>query len=397
MKHVLYLTRNGLLEPLGQSQILPYLYALSPDYKLSVISFEKPTDWRRKAELITLRQTLSSLNIHWIPLRFRSLHRIISSIYVFLQLSYALASLFITEGRPNLIHARSYPPAFVALLLKRIVGIPFLFDMRALWIEELLVSTSLRRGSFLHLILTQLEYLCLVESSSIISLTNSAVDYLKSRYTPDLVNQSFITIPTCADLDRFHPHDQIHSERITLGCVGTILSGWFLTDWLSSFFHVMAQLDSSATFEIISTQPRDLILQALNPDASLGKRLFVSSALSSQMPAIIQNHSASVMFFNGGLCKAGSCPTRMAEVLASGRPVVINPGIGDVAPIIRRHRVGVLATGPSTSEMSRCARDLITLLKDPDLSNRCRTTAELHFSQKKGASAYRKIYSTVLN
>ena len=39
---VLYCTYDGLLDPLGQSQILPYLFKFkSFIYKLNVISFEK--------------------------------------------------------------------------------------------------------------------------------------------------------------------------------------------------------------------------------------------------------------------------------------------------------------------------------------------------------------------
>jgi len=38
----LYLTRNGLLEPLGQSQVIAYLRGLSQNYKITLITYEKP-------------------------------------------------------------------------------------------------------------------------------------------------------------------------------------------------------------------------------------------------------------------------------------------------------------------------------------------------------------------
>ena len=41
---VLYLTKNGLLEPLGQSQILPYLRGLSNKYKFTLVTYEKLED-----------------------------------------------------------------------------------------------------------------------------------------------------------------------------------------------------------------------------------------------------------------------------------------------------------------------------------------------------------------
>ena len=42
MNKVLYITRNGLLEPLGQSQVMPYLRGLSSYYKISLIT--KPNE-----------------------------------------------------------------------------------------------------------------------------------------------------------------------------------------------------------------------------------------------------------------------------------------------------------------------------------------------------------------
>ena len=52
MKTVLYLTRNGLLEPLGRSQILPYLIELSKDYRIIIISSEKNIDLKNKSKII---------------------------------------------------------------------------------------------------------------------------------------------------------------------------------------------------------------------------------------------------------------------------------------------------------------------------------------------------------
>jgi hypothetical protein len=40
----LYLTRNGLLEMLGKSQVMGYLKGLFRDYQITLITFEKPED-----------------------------------------------------------------------------------------------------------------------------------------------------------------------------------------------------------------------------------------------------------------------------------------------------------------------------------------------------------------
>ena len=42
---VLYISYDGMLEPLGQSQVLAYLKHLVADRPIHLISFEKAGDW----------------------------------------------------------------------------------------------------------------------------------------------------------------------------------------------------------------------------------------------------------------------------------------------------------------------------------------------------------------
>ena len=44
MAKVLYITYDGILEPLGQSQVLNYLEKLSEDHEITLMSFEKKQD-----------------------------------------------------------------------------------------------------------------------------------------------------------------------------------------------------------------------------------------------------------------------------------------------------------------------------------------------------------------
>jgi glycosyltransferase involved in cell wall biosynthesis len=396
MKQVLYLTRNGLLEPLGHSQIFPYLRGLSRNYEITLISFEKPADVANHPLLHRARVQCAELGLRWIPLRFRLKPRPWAPALAIPQL--ALVALWQWRRRPSpqLVHARSYVPAAIALLLHRLTGVPFIFDMRALWPEELITAGHLQRGSKLHCSLLWLERRCLHESSAVVSLTKAAVAYLQQQYPIELAHQRIAVIPTCADLQRFQPADPAPATPLVIGCIGTVISGWFLIDWLRAFFEAIARADPTARFELISRDAPAAILAALHPAPSWADRLLIQSAAPAEMPSIVQSHTASVMFFTEGLSKLGSSPTRMAEVLGCGRPVVTNPGVGDVEQVVRQNRVGVLARGSSAAEMDACAADLLDLLQDPDLANRCRRTAEQLFSLESGTAAYRQLYAEIL-
>ena len=43
-RHVLYISYDGMLEPLGQGQVLGYLEQLAAEYSPILISFEKQRD-----------------------------------------------------------------------------------------------------------------------------------------------------------------------------------------------------------------------------------------------------------------------------------------------------------------------------------------------------------------
>jgi glycosyltransferase involved in cell wall biosynthesis len=398
MKRVLYITRNGLLEPLGQSQIFPYLKGLAGGFLVSIISFEKSNDLRDLPFRRHLQVQCHRLGVRWTPLRFRAQPRPWAPALAIPQLGLVALWQWCRRRRPDLVHARSYVPAAIALLLHRITGVPFVFDMRALWPEELITAGHLRRGSWLHRSLLWLERRCLKQAHGVVSLTHAAVAHLQTRYPRELAGKTVVVIPTCADLKRFAPSSASPTDDpLVIGCIGTVLSGWFLVDWLQAFFDAIARVDSTARFELISRDSPEAILRALDPPAAWRARLLIKAARPEQMPAIVQGHTASAMFFTGGLSKLGSSPTRMAEVLGSGRPVVANPGVGDVEQVISERRVGVLARGSSTAEMDACVAELLALLQDPQLALRCRRTAEDLFSLEAGTAAYRQLYGDILS
>jgi glycosyltransferase involved in cell wall biosynthesis len=394
MTPTLYLTRNGLLEPLGQSQVLAYLRGLSRDYRITLITYEKDEDWADLARVARQREECARLGIRWLPQRFRPRPKVIAPALSMLRMVWLVRREVRGQGA-RLIHARSYIPAAVALVVSRLTGVPFIFDMRALWPEELITAGRLRRGSLLHRAIVAAERACLRRAGAVVSLTHAAVDHLRRVYPGDMAGQRVAVIPTCADLDRFVPASQATARRV-IGCLGTVLSGWFRLDWLASFLTVAAMLDDSAVFELTTRDDPARVRATLDPEGRLGDRLRIAPSAPEDVQKVLQGQTASVMFFTDGLSKLGSSPTRMAEILGCGLPVVANEGVGDVARIIREYRVGVLAEGAEHEAMAAAWAELTALLKDPELPTRCRKAAEEVFSLESGTAAYARLYEQVL-
>lgn len=390
MTPTLYLTRNGLLEPLGQSQVLAYLRGLSRDYRVTLITYEKDEDRADAGRMEAMRAECERLGIRWLPQRFRPRPKVIAPALSMLRMVWLLRREVQGQGA-RLIHARSYIPAAVAMIVSRLTGVPFIFDMRALWPEELITAGRLRRGSALHRAIVAAERACLRRAGAVVSLTHAAVDHLNRVFPADMAGQRVAVIPTCADLDRFVPGAQKPSGRV-IGCLGTVLSGWFRLDWLTSFLDVVAKRDPSAVFELTTRDDPAGVRAAIDPNGCHGDRLRIAPSAPGDVQHVLQGQTASVMFFTDGLSKLGSSPTRMAEILGCGLPVVANDGVGDVARIIRDYRVGVLAQGPDPQAMATAWSELLALLKDPDLALRCRKAAEEVFSLEAGTASYARLY-----
>ncbi|WP_217646296.1 glycosyltransferase family 4 protein [Marinobacter sp. DSM 26671] len=400
-KTVLYITRNGMLEPLGQSQVLSYLKGLSKNHQVSLISFEKPEDRTNQQALESVQNECVRHGIRWLPQRFHHRPKVIApawSMIVFL----FLCLREVRRGNAELIHARSYIPASVALLVHKLTGTPFIFDMRALWPEELITASRLKRGSIMHKAITWVERSCLKNAAVVVSLTNSAASYLRKIYPDELQDQKLVVIPTCADLNRFVPLDaedrnSAEENGAVFSCLGTVLSGWFRLDWLRLFFQEIGSHEPTASFEIVTRDDPGEVRKHLSLADDLNERLKIYSMPSHDVHEAVQRHAASVMFYAGGeVSELGRSPTRMAEILGCGLPVVANPGVGDVAEIIQKYRVGVLVTEGTSEAMKSASRELEELMKDPELPGRCRCAAEEVFSLQAGTQAYRELYRDIL-
>lgn len=397
MKKTLYFSRNGLMEPLGQSQVLPYLRNLSKKFKITLVTFEKKVDLDDAAKLEKAQMFCSHNNIDWIILRFSYRPKIIRPIIDITKMI-RIGLIEIKKG-VVLIHCRSYIPSFAGFALYCISKTPFIFDMRALWPEELVSSKQLSKNSFIHKTLIRLEKLLLKYSAATISLTDAAAKHLINQNPNIVLSSKMHVIPTCVDLEKFKPEiSQINkSELKKVSCIGTVLSGWFKIDMLAELFVIISNKFPNALFEIVTKDDPQIIMTYFSKYNFNQSKLKIFSSNSEDMPQKIQDHSVSVMFFNPGIGKLGSSPTRLGEILACGKPVIANAGVGDVAKILKENNVGVLIDNDGSLAIEDSINSLLKLLKDDTLQLRCRKVAEDIFSLAEGSKKFENIYKGILS
>ena len=89
-------------------------------------------------------------------------------------------------------------------------------------------------------------------------------------------------------------------------------------------------------------------------------------------------------------------PTKIGEFLASGRPVVVNAGLGDMDDYLKEFNAGI-TIGPNNQNLDTSAKKLLGLLNDLETPYRCRALAEKYFDIESGAKNYMSLYSQMLS
>src|SRR5207248_2823753 len=186
---VLYISYDGMLEPLGQSQVIGYLERLAPGRRIHLISFEKPRDWANREQVDAMRRHLADIGIQWHPLRYhKSPSTPATAFDIAAGTAFALALAF--RHGIAVVHARSYVAGVMALAVKRATGARFLFDMRGFWADERVDGGLWSASSRLYRAAKRVERSLLLGADHIVTLTHASedeirrFDYLQERALP---------------------------------------------------------------------------------------------------------------------------------------------------------------------------------------------------------------------
>ena len=79
---IVYISYDGVLEPLGSSQVLNYLKGIaSKDQHIFLFSYEKATDLAKKDKVSKLQNMLSKKDITWKFLKYHKEPAILASLF----------------------------------------------------------------------------------------------------------------------------------------------------------------------------------------------------------------------------------------------------------------------------------------------------------------------------
>ena len=365
-----YVTIDSVAEGVGSSQIIPLLRTLSSSgLSISLVSFEKT---RPSSEL---KFEFDRSRIDWKPLDFKGGR----------SLSFISRLNQMRESIPNckIIHARSDLPAFAGILSRKA---PVLWDVRSLWADQkALVEKNLVKSKLIEQFKV-FESFSSANSSGLSTLTHAVVPILESRNRriPDLR----IVVPTAVDLEKFTFSPEI--PKPFRGLYSGTYSNYYDMETSELF---LRELKKYLSVETHWAKPHESARDKL--DAGEDK---IFTLRQVEMPSVIAQYS-----FGISICRsdsrstlAAAVPTKIGEFLATGRPVIVNSGLGDMDAYLSEFNAGVILD-QSDVNFKNSAIQLVDLLTDPETPYRCRALAEKYFSIRDGAEKYNSLYSKMLD
>lgn len=407
-RRVLFISYNGIMEALGQTQVLPYLRVLAGrGVRFTLLSFERQNAFSPQGILQCqqLRETLATAGIEWHWLRYHQRPSLMATMYDVLA-GYRKASGLVRRNRIEMIHARSHIPAAIALGIKRRLGTKMIFDLRGLMAEEYVDSEHWREGSLPYRITKAAERRILAASDGIVTLTERIWPIIKEWEGLRGRAVHHEVVPCCVDLSLFKFSEEERARRrseLGLGDQLTFvysgsLAGWNLTAEMADFFEVFLRQNHEAHLLWLTTGSHDHVKELMEARNVAPDNFTVLGVAAAEVPSYLAAADVGLALLKQSLSKIASSPVKNGEYLACGLPLVLNPGAGDSDLLVNEWQAGVLIEDFSEDEYARAAREISAMVRDPRARERARLVAKNVFDLATiGEERYTSIYERVLS
>lgn len=397
---VLYISYDGLTDPLGQSQVLPYILGLNKKgYLFTLISFEKPEKFEKGKT--SIENLCKENEIEWHPLLYTKKPPILSTLKDIRGLKTKIKALHAAKMF-DMVHCRSYIAALAGLWMKKKWGVKFIFDMRGFWADERVDGGiwNLKNPAFkaVYQYFKKKETQFLQVADHTISLTINAKKEIES-WNKNVAPIS--VIPCCVDLELFDPAT-INPEEVNrvknelgitpgqkiisyIGSIGT----WYLLDEMLDFFKAFLEKNKEAVFLFVTKDNKKEIQDRLVKKGIAPEAVRIVAGERKQMPLFISVSDYSIFFIKPAFSKKASSPTKQGEIMAMGIPVICNDNVGDTSVVVNKYKSGVVV-----KEFSEAAyKNAIDQLLECNFNKaEIRTGAKEFYSLEKGIQKYSSVY-----
>lgn len=386
-RRTLFVSYNATSEPLVKSQVLPYLKALSSEgVKFHLLSFEKGP-----GASDDVRDELRASHVDWIRLKFHNKPVFLAKC-LDIKLG-ILATLWVSITRKvNVVHARGIMGAIISIIPARITGARFIFDMKSSLAEAYRLSGKIKEDGVYYKILDALERMCVSISDVVIVETRTHKDALLKLLSSKKTKPRIEVMPCCVEMSRFDIKEAPAvkpADSIRLAYLGSI-SGWYMLPEMLSFFKEFKCRRRNTEMVFMTDDKEGCLKKAVCENGIDG--VSVMNVPYKDVPARLSAATFAILF-KWPYQRLDSFPIKVGEYLASGLPVIINAGMGDVELLIRENKIGVVVKSMDAAGFEKAFREMEDIIAElPAVRARCREVAAKRLSSSWALSLYRTVY-----
>ena len=404
-RRALFISYNGMFEPLGQTQVIPYLSELAKrGVVVTLLSFEKP-DAISPDKCRKLEQSLRDKKIEWHWLRYHRRPSLPATAYDVLA-GIRYARRLVEKNKIELIHARGHISATIALWVKKRTGVKIIFDLRGLMAEEYADAEHWSEDGVPYRITKAAERRIFENTDAIVTLTDRIWPIIKDWNGLRGRAVQHVMIPCCVDLAAFKFNVNERNRRrgeLSLSDEFTIvysgsLDGWYLSEKMADFFAYFVRHRPNAHLLWLTMGRRERVEELMRQYGIGSSNFSVKAVPSAEVPSYLSAADAGISFIKPCFSKLASSPTKNAEYLACGLPLILNAGIGDSDVLAEKWNVGALVTDFTEEGYTRAIDRIEQLANTPDVRTRTRRVAkELFDLEAVGAERYADLYARVFD
>ena len=384
----LFVSYNGALDSLGESQILPYLREIRKDgHELILLTFERIAHLAPE-QVSELRATLRRSGIRWVWLHYHKRPPIVSTLW-----DVACGILVVwwltLMHRVTALHARSQVSAAMAWPVARLLGTRFIFDLRGQMAYEYADGGTWAAGGLVFRLVERAERRFIRDADALVVLTSTL-----ARDVAPLAQCPPVVIPTCVDLDLFPRLGPTASVGLPQMVYSGSLGARYAPGLLTSCFLEAARLIPGLRMLILTHSDPVALRQCLEQARIISTQYQIFKARHQDIPRYLAQARFGVLLLQGARSLRGACPTKIGEFLSVGLTVLSSPGIGDCTELLEGQRVGVVLKDHNPESFREGMGTLLKLLEEgPAVRERCRLVAEKEFSLTgRGGPAFRALY-----
>lgn len=334
----LYISFDGLSDPLGQSQIIPYLEKIKLSNSVKVFTMEKKK--LKKNYFINKKIKCHNITFSYSQNKFKKIINYINFFFFIVKLT--------TGYKINIIHCRGFLPALYGSIIAKFKKSKIIYDMRGFWIDEKVDNGSLNKntimGRIVFIYLKKIENYIIRNSNVIVVLTDKAKKHIIKNFNRK--NHIFV-IPCSVDYEKFNYLNfkkknnfkkklGLYQNGKTIIYIGSY-GKYYMTQEMLKIFKYFKRKLKNFNFLVVTNQK-----SLFKKDYRKHKEIKIINSNWNKIPNYLSIADISFCLIKPTFAKIASTPTKASESLSMGVPIITNKKIGDYEQIIKKEKIGCL-------------------------------------------------------